>query len=112
MSMGAEMLVEALIQAELERQEFEQEYVRAIAMIDAGIWVTREGRSIKVKEMDSCHIKNAKAMAERQRDHLEEELFSCDEDEMRDEILCRVISMFQKELESRYPPMDPALIYG
>lgn len=43
----------------------EQEYLYVEDMANRGIWTTRDGTEIRVEDMTSSHIRNAKALCER-----------------------------------------------
>ena len=73
MSIGRELLTELLINAEIERMECEQEYIRIKAFYESGYWITKDHKTIKIRDMESSHIRNSIRMLER---NIESDLYS------------------------------------
>ena len=105
MSMGRELLAELFIDAEIERMELEQEYIRIQAFYESGYWITKDKTTIKISDMESSHIHNSIRMLER---NIESDLYS----DMEVDLAEIAISEFKRELKRRYPPADPAFAWG
>lgn len=92
MSLGADAILECIFN-ELER-DLDRE--RTIAeSIEYGEWLTNDGRFLKIHEMSSEHIRNARKMLLDGRGY---------DERMRD----RFVPLFDAELAKRYPPIDPS----
>lgn len=97
MGMGAEMLMDAMIDAEVEHWFRRQQYLDDLALVEKGIWRMKEGTLIEFTKMSSRHLRNTIAMIERKAPHIEDcylDLFLTAENKMR------------TELSKRYPPID------
>ena len=79
MSYGAELAEEMMIDREIARQEMQEN-------IKCGIWVTRRGDAVRIRDMTTSHIRNCIKMLD--AEGISDEGYS---------YLC----MFRKELERR-----------
>lgn len=104
MSIGSEMLQEMLIDILIAEDEAERDYIRLKAAAESGYWVTREGETINISNMKGSHIRNAIKMIER---NCQAEIYS----DVEKEIALISLSLMKKELEKRYPPLDPLFIW-
>lgn len=97
MGMGAEMLMEAMIDAEVEGWLRYQQYLDDLALMEKGIWRMRDGGLIKIEKMSSQHLRNTIAMIERNLPRIED----CYLD-----LLLMAEQKMKTELSKRYPPVD------
>ena len=103
MSYGEELWEEMLISEALDQERITEEYLKLYGLVDIGIWVKRDGTSVFIEDMDSRHIQNSIAMMERN-----EPLYN----ELTLDITRRYREVMKKELEKRFPPVDPAFAWG
>lgn len=97
MSYGEELMVEMLIQEEIWRQDYENHINQLWGAVKAKVWVTADNTSISIPRMGDRHIRNCIAMLERKLPDYEDELA---------DIARSYISLFNSELQIRYPPQD------
>lgn len=89
--------------SDLEKElENELLYINALALIDAGMWLPKEGLPIPIAKMSGSHIRNSIAMLDRNFPNY---------DDLTAEIAAAWRAALKKELEKRYPPIDPAFMY-
>lgn len=93
-------MLDAMIE---EDQDKEFRYDQAMVLIDTGLWVQRDGKTIPIKEMTGSHIRNSIAMINRN---------FAKYDDLTAEIAEAWRSALEDELKRRYPPVDPALAWG
>lgn len=98
MGMGEEMMLEALIDHDLWRDD-------QIDNIEAGIWTASDGEELEICKMKTPHIRNCVRMLEK---GIENEVY---EGDMR-EITELYLELFDEELDRRFPPQDPAFANG
>lgn len=67
MSYGSEYLVETSYEREQAEEWMEISQVIAESMASRGLWETKEGKTLSVKEMETSHIKNCIRMLLRNR---------------------------------------------
>lgn len=97
MGMGAEMLMEAMIDAEIEAQLRHQRYLDDLSLMEQGIWRMKDGGLIQIKKMSSQHLRNTIAMIERNEALIEDYYL---------DLLLGAKEKMKAELSRRYPPVD------
>lgn len=105
MSLGSEMLMELIIEEAVAEAELKDEYMRLKAIFEAGFWITKERKTVKISNMTGNHIRNSIKMIER---NIQDEIYSYLEEELADIALANL----KQELKKRYPPLDPAFMWG
>ena len=97
------LMEDALIEYALGIDAEQQWYEEAEDLIRKGIWLQKDGSSIRIKDMTGRHIRNAVAMIDRNM-----ELY----DDLTAEIMADWRHALKAELDRRYRPVDPALAWG
>ncbi len=97
------LMEDILINDILGIDEEEQMYNEAMALIERGIWVQKDGSEIHIKDMTGRHIRNAVAMIDRNMEKY---------DDLRAEIAEAWRKALKDELGRRYRPVDPAFAWG
>ena len=98
MGMGMEMMMEEYIDSLIWEEE-------QWSNLKSGIWTTREGQELQIKDMESEHIRNCIKMLER---NIEADEYPSDTT-LESLIIC-YIDLLQSELSQRYPLVDPAFV--
>lgn len=83
-------------------QEKELRYIEAMALIEMGLWIQKDGKLVPIKEMSGSHIRNTIAMIDRNFPRY---------DDLTAEVAGAWRVAMKKELARRYPPMDPAFMF-
>jgi hypothetical protein len=65
MSYGSEYLADNAYEIEQSQKRWESIFIKAEIEASKGIWRTKDGRVLKVEEMETGHIKNCMRMLER-----------------------------------------------
>lgn len=99
MSMGAEMMIDAIIEFEIEQQERADMINHHIEVAKLKLWVTQEGKTLKISQMSSRHIRNSLNMLQRRLDSA---------DEYEEELIYIYINNFNEELQKRKYPLQDA----
>ena len=97
MGMGAEMLMEAMIDAEIEEWFRRQQYLEDLDLVERGIWRMKDGGLIQIEKMSSQHLRNTIAMFERKESLIEDDYL---------DLLLEAKENMKAELAKRYPPVD------
>ena len=97
MSYGEELMLEMLINEEAKDAERRSDICRLYGALGAKVWIAADGTTISIRKMDSRHIRNCIAMLKRKLPRYSEGF---------DEIARRYITLFESELQTRYPPRD------
>lgn len=105
MSIGREMLTEMIIEYEIQEMEMEKEYIRLKAIFESGYWITKDGKTISISSMKGSHIRNSIKMLER---NMENEIYS----DVEGDLASIALRKLKQELKKRYPPVDPAFMWG
>lgn len=97
MGMGAEMLMEAMIDAEIEGWFRRQQYLEDLDLVERGIWRMKDGGLIQIAKMSSQHLRNTIAMIERKESLIEDDYL---------DLFLEAKEKMKAELSRRYPPVD------
>ena len=97
MGMGAEMLMDAMIEAEVEGWLRCQQYLEDLDSVKRGIWRMKNGVLIEIAKMSSQHLRNTIAMLERKESLIEDDYL---------DLLLAAKGKMKAELSKRYPPVD------
>lgn len=65
MSYGSELLADYEYEREEGLKRAEQMYIKAVANASRGLWVTKDGRYMRINEMETSHIRNCIRMLNR-----------------------------------------------
>ena len=97
MGMGTEMLMEAMIDAEIEWWFRSQQYQEDLDLVERGIWRMKDGGLIQMEKMSSQHLRNTIAMIERKESLMEDDYL---------DLFLEAKEKMKAELSKRYPPVD------
>ena len=65
MSYGKEILDDNAYEIEQSIEKARRLYIQAIANAEHGLWITRDGRYMQIREMETSHIHNCIRMLKR-----------------------------------------------
>lgn len=97
MGMGAEMLMEAMVEAEIEGLLRYQQYLEDLDLVKRGIWRMKDGGLIQIAKMSSQHLRNTISMIERNEPLIKDDYL---------DLLVEAKNKMKEELSGRYPPVD------
>lgn len=97
MSYGEDLMIEMLINEAVEGEERRNDMCRLYGALGAKTWISSNGTTISIRKMDDRHIRNCIAMLQRNLPFY---------DECFEGIAQKYIALFEKELQTRYPPKD------
>ena len=96
-SYGEDLMIEMLINEAVEGEERRNDMCRLYGALGAKTWISANGTTISIRKMDDRHIRNCIAMLQRNLPFY---------DECFEGIAQKYIALFEKELQTRYPPKD------
>lgn len=99
MGMGAELLMDMVVDAEIDAMILQEQYEEDCRLCDQGLWRMRNGHTIPIKAMSTSHLTNTIAMINRNLLRYEEHYL---------DLALVARAKMETELKKRYPPVDPA----
>lgn len=103
MGEGADLLMQSMIDEDVERMLLQEEYELMEHLIENGWWVMRDGTRIKFTKMTGSHLRNAIKMIDSNMPKY---------NELQQDLAGQARFRMVAELKKRYPPVDPAFMYG
>lgn len=88
MSYGSEYLADSSYEREQAEEWDEMAEVMAIGMASRGLWETKEGKVLSVKEMETSHINNCIKMLKRNNSPFAYIYVPMFEEELRERRIC------------------------
>lgn len=98
MGMGAELLMDMMIDAEIDAMMLQDQYEEDCRLCNQGFWRMRNGHIISIKSMSTSHLTNTVAMINRNLLRYEEHYL---------DLALEAKAQMETELKRRCPPADP-----